>query len=151
MSAIFQDAGIVYDIQNSDQYTPIVINIGNSETVFQQAPVTGIRIEQQVDFSLAKTMSGNFNLVTFQDLPVTITIQGLRSLYKPCQGQESKESIGQIYKKMKASGANQIVQITIGATKEVYKAAIVALTQMSLPEAPGILTYNLTLFGVRST
>ena len=149
MSRVFERPGVVLGQEISEQeYTPVTIQIGEDKTFFQQAPITEIRIDQQVDFSLAKTMAGNFNLVTFQDLPVTITIQGLRSLYPACDKSKSQESIGQVYKKSKASNQNNLVQLTIGS--EVYKATIVALTQMSSQQAPGILIYNLTLFGVRT-
>lgn len=150
MSIIFQQGpGIVSGSPLSEEeYTCIVIQLGG-QTILQKAPITGIRIDQQVDFSLSKTMAGNFNLVTFQDLPVTITIQGMISLYSPCDTEQNTQTLGQLYRRAKASGDFQPIQIVIGGT-QVYYATIVALTQISSPDAPGLLTYNLTLFGVRA-
>ena len=123
---------------------------GAGKTYFDYAPILGIRIDQQVDFSLAKTLAGNFNLVTFQDLPVTISISGMRSLYTTCQGTQG-QNIAQLYNNMKASGQGvaQTLDLVIGG-KDHYKAVIVALTELSDQRSPGILSYSLTLFGVRT-
>lgn len=152
MGQIFETPGIIQGTPLKQGYTCLAIKLNSDQDMpyFSQAPVIGIRIDQQVDFSLAKTLAGNFNLVTFEDLPVTITLRGIRSLYSFCDANKG-QSIGQMYKKLKAasSGQLQAVDITIGG-KEQYKAVIVAFTQASSDEAPGILSYNLTLFGVRA-
>lgn len=147
---VFDSPGIV-KTQVQAGYTCVVIE-GQGKTYFQQAPILGIRIDQQVDFSLAKTLAGNFNLVTFQDLPVTINIAGMRSLYdNACQGNKKNGNIAELYKSMKvsASGQAQTLQIVIGGTDH-YKAVIVALTEQSTQTSPGLLSYSLTLFGVRT-
>lgn len=123
----------------------LVFQTEEAETYFAQAPVIGIRIDEQVDFSLAKTLAGNFNLVTFQDLPVTISINGIRSLYTSCKG--AAAGISELYKKMKAGSKTQLIKLTIDKT--TYQGVIVAFTQAST-ETPGILIYSLTIFGVRT-
>lgn len=149
MGKVFDSPGIVKtEVQSG--YTCVVIK-GNGSTYFSEAPILGIRIDQQVDFSLAKTLAGNFNLVTFQDLPVTINISGMRSLYKnTCQGSKNGGNIAQLYKNLKASsGKAQTLEIVIGGTDH-YKTVIVALTEQSDERSPGLLSYSLTLFGVRT-
>ena len=123
----------------------LMFQTGAAKTYFAQAPVLGIRIDQQVDFSLSKTLQGNFNLVTFEDLPVVISINGMRNLYTGCKN-NTNGSISQLYKKMKASSKKQLLQLTIDKT--TYKGVIVSFTQANT-ETPGILTYSLTIFGVR--
>lgn len=150
MGKVFDSPGIVKtDVEAG--YTCVVIQ-GQGKTYFQQAPILGIRIDQQVDFSLAKTLAGNFNLVTFQDLPVTINISGMRSLYdNTCKGSKKSGNIAQLYKSMKVSksGKAQTLNVVIGGTDH-YKAVIVALTEQSDERSPGLLSYSLTLFGVRT-
>ena len=146
--SVFKGPGVVIG-RPIQGYQCITIKGAGAETYFQQAPATGIRIDEQVDFSLSKTLAGNFNLVTFEDLPVTITIRGMRSLYSSC-GNSRSRSIGELYKRLKASKSSYVrtLDIVIGGAQQ-YRAVIVAFTQASSQEAPGILTYNLTLFGVR--
>ena len=150
MGKVFDSPGIVKtDIEAG--YTCVVIQ-GQGKTYFQQAPILGVRIDEQVDFSLSKTLAGNFNLVTFQDLPVTINISGMRSLYdNTCKGSKKSGNIAQLYKNMKVSksGSAQMLNVVIGGTDH-YKAVIVALTEQSDERAPGLLSYSLTLFGVRT-
>ena len=145
---IFEQPGIL-QTKIDHGYTCIVIK-GAAKTYFQQAPILGIRIDQQVDFSLAKSLAGNFNLVTFEDLPVTITISGMRDLYYGKCSKDKKGNIAELYKRMKvsANGKAELLDIIIGG-QEQYRAVLVALTQQSDQRVPGLLSYSLTLFGVR--
>lgn len=148
MTKLFQKPSMVFsDVQLG--YKCITITNPAVGTTFAQAPVIGIKITEQVDFSLAKTLSGNFNLVTFQDLPVVISLSGLRSLYTPCTNKDNIKSIAQLYNTIKASSTgtqSKLLDITIG--KQAYKGTIVALSQQS-SNIPGILTVSLTIFGTR--
>ena len=147
MGEVFQPAGMYIGKQDTSLtklQKVLTFQTEEAKTYFAQAPVVGIRVDQQVDFSLAKTLQGNFNLVTFQDLPVTISITGMRSLYTTCG--DSTANIGDLYKKMKAGVKKELIQLTLD--KSVYRGVIVAFTQANT-EIPGILTYSLTIFGVR--
>lgn len=146
MSNVFDPAGIVISKKTSGNIINKVLIIrGVSQTYFAQAPVMGIKIEQQVDFSLSKTLKGNFNLVTFQDLPVVITISGMQNLATGCNRKST--DISDLYAKARVGSSGQrIITLTLGGTE--YKGIIVAFSQAS-SDIPGIITYNMTLFGVR--
>ena len=150
MAEVFgQGAGLVQAAQLKNGYQYIIIKGGNAQVYFQQAPVTGIRIDQQVDFALAKTLAGNFNLVTFEDLPVTISIHGMINLYTGCGKSSDISSIAKLYKSSKAGTSSTVKPFSIVIGQSQYKAVIVAMTQQGTSETPGIMAYQLTMFGVR--
>ena len=147
MSEVFKDgSGIIINSKTTQDSKIITIKAPGHDAVFATAPVTSIVISQQTDFNLAKTLAGNFNLVVFQDLPVTINLSGLRALKQLCN--QKTASIGELYKALKGS-ADKRIKITIG--QQIYQGVVVALQQRSAAsQIPGIVTYSLSMFGVRS-
>lgn len=149
MSNVFgEGAGLLISPKTAPDSEIIVIKADGQDTVFAQAPVTAIHITQQTDFNLAKTLAGNFNLVVFQDLPVNITLSGLRTLSSPCS-KKGQGNIENLYKALKGN-ADKRITIIIGG-QETYQGVVVSLQQRSAASQwPGIITYNLSMFGVRS-
>ena len=117
---------------------------GNGSRYFAEAPVFGIKIDQQVDFNLSKTLKGNFNLTVFEDLPVVITITGMQALYSTCNG--STGDISRLYKEDKAGKVGSL-RLTI--KNAMYDGVVVSFSQQTMSDFPGAATYSLTLFGVR--
>lgn len=140
----------------TNPYTYVAIQT-DGQVFKARAPLTGITIKQHVDYSLSKTMSGNFNLITFQDTAVQITIQGLTAISKfICNqkgqvksGEDRADSIATFYKNNKASSkTSKQIKISLGKNG-VYKGVVISLTQRD-SQTPGCLQYDMTLFGVRT-
>ena len=152
---VFTSAGLLQsESKNPYSYVTIQQKSGTTSNIFvSKAPVTGITIKQHVDYSLSKTMAGNFNLITFQDTAVEINIQGLTAVSSfVCTGSGKTsgniKSIADFYKQNKAS-ARKSGRITIVLSQGgTYQGVVISLTQRS-SNIPGCVEYDLTLFGVR--
>ena len=138
------------------EYKYVIIKVsGSSQYVLGQAPVTGISIQQHIDYNIVKTMSGNFGMITFQDHPVAITISGLRMMLTNCTAEGMTGDITQLYEKYRGaigvgSGdvVNKFIEITVG--KQTFYGIIVGLTQRTATgDFPGLVQYALSIYGVR--
>ena len=131
----------------------------NQKVYFAQAPIMGIHIQQQVDYSMMKTLAGNFGLLTFQDHPVVINVSGIRNLAQNiCDSNGARSSsaadVTDLYEQYKSSRKQStqkiLMNITIG--QDTYKGVIIALQQRSMNQSdfPGIISYSLVLLGARA-
>lgn len=126
-----------------------LVGLNAKDILLGQAPIQGISISQGVDYSIAKTLAGNFSLLTFQDHPVIIKISGFQCPASTCDPKIQKNQAGELFKTYKASN-NSATPLTVTIANTAYKAYLISVQltggQMQIP---GILSYTLTFFGAR--
>lgn len=124
---------------------------------FAQAPITGISIQQSVDYSINKNLAGNFDMLVFQSHPVVIRIQGIQIIaYYNCENDKSltptysQSNIQKLYQEATAGlRQNNKKPLTITVAGDVYKAVIVHLRRQSFDKFNGTMSFDLTLYGVK--
>lgn len=122
----------------------------DAENYFNILPVLDVQINQRTDLSITKTLSGTFNYVVFQDMPVSLSITGIYALGQPCKGtgNVTKATIQDLYTKYKIGNkSNSTLRVTLNGIS--YDVMAVSLQQRGSGIAEGIMAYVLSMIGVR--
>lgn len=116
------------------------------------APANRISIDESVDFSLNKALSGDFLVSSFGYKPVMITINGL-DIYQDNCTSGSKETVQSFYDKWNVH-ANKNARIvvgmaTAGSSGRSYSCVLVSLQRVTAQEleVSGVGKYVMTLYG----
>lgn len=126
-----------------------------SRVLVTTAPVTGVKITQQVDFNLTKTFGRDFLIATFGDQPVNIALEGLNIYNSDCNSLVTGQTnqIVAFYNANKVStNLKQRVDVGIygvGATK-AFRCALVGLSVSADggSASSGVYGYRLVMLGV---
>lgn len=130
-----------------------------SKLLAATAPAEQVRIDAGVDFSLSKSLAGDFLVSTFGYRPVMIVISGLDIYNDPCLiaaggGQETVQSF---FDKWNVH-ANKTARIDVGMASAgssgvAYRCVLVDLKRMSAQELTGggVGRYVMTLYGAKVT
>ena len=147
-SKIFENSGLVFT-KDTNPYDYISISVGDAVSILR-APITGIKIRQTVDFNILKTVAGNFNIVTFGQLPTVIQLTGIKSVFSSCDKptQNNTVTLEQIYKKCRASATSDKKEIKITIDNVSYSGTLIAITQQNT-EYDGTLVYDMSIIGIR--
>lgn len=122
-------------------------------------PITGLHIQEGVDFSITKALDQDFFIAAFGDSPVTIIMRGISFDKVPTclptpQGQSSKQDRAmEFYDKYKLStDINNRVDIGISTTDISYRCALIAMEAQKSGEGAGsqsVYSYTMKLIGAR--
>lgn len=117
------------------------------------APANRISIDESVDFSLNKALSGDFLVSSFGYKPVMITINGLDIYQDTCTSASNKETVQSFYDKWNVH-ANKNARIivgmaTSGSSGRSYSCVLVSLQRITAQEleVAGVGKYVMTLYG----
>lgn len=123
------------------------------DVLITTAPANRISIDESVDFSLHKALSGNFLVSSFGYKPVTITINGLDIYQDTCGTYTGKETVQSFYDKWNVH-ANKNARIivgmaTAGGSGRSYSCVLVSLQRVTAQEleVSGVGKYVMTLYG----
>ena len=131
-------------------------------------PVTGLHIQEGVDFSITKSLSQDFLVAAFGDSPVTIMLRGISFDEVPeclpsnqTTGADGKTTTAQqdrameFYDRYKLSAdIENRVDIGISTTNISYRCALIAMEVQKAGDGTGnqnLYSYTIKLIGVRKT
>lgn len=130
-----------------------------SKLLAATAPAEQIRVDAGVDFSLSKSLAGDFLVSTFGYRPVMIVISGLDIYNDPCliASGEGQETVQSFFDKWNVH-ANKTARIDVGMASAgssgvAYRCVLVDLKRMSAQELTGggVGRYVMTLYGAKVT
>lgn len=152
-SKIFEKSGLVFT-KDTNPYAYISISVGDAVSILR-APITGIKIRETVDFNILKTVAGNFNIVTFGQLPTVIQLTGIKSVFNSCDKSTPPQTqnnntvtLEQIYKRCRASATLDKKEIKITIDNVSYSGTLIDITQQNT-EYDGTLVYDMSILGIR--
>jgi hypothetical protein len=161
--SLFSPVGSVNKAQLTDSSKVAYITISEAygdNIILGYAPITGVDIKQLTDYSVTKSLFGDFLVSTFGDTPVMITLRGLNFFnINGCllTGQkESKTQIMDFYKENRVSSAPSkrfdISIATSSTSTSAFRCVIVGLDTQNMSTDDGIsnilYNYTMTLIGV---
>lgn len=121
------------------------------------APADNIRIDEGVDYTLSKSLAGDFMVATFGHKPVTITISGFDIYNDPCLEQRGALTVQAFYDKWNVHN-NKEARINVGMAGSTgagtaYRCVLVALQRHTAQEltVDGVGKYTMMLFGALMT
>ena len=147
---IFGRAGIAYTNEYNN-YAYVTVDFDKKLSIYR-APITGIVISQNSDFTILKTLGGGFNILAFGDLPVIIKLSGLRSLggtqlCKDTEPGQTDVTFQDVFKNYRV-GVVGSKQITITMADIMYKGMLISLKQGN-SDIDGVCVYDLGIIAVR--
>ena len=161
---IFPSGGVSWDKNRETEQKETFITLSwwvtNSlrRMAIARAPITGVRIKSEVDYSVTQALEGDFLLASFGNRPVDITLDGLY-IYDTVGCDESfltrtikatwHITLPELYAKTRVSEhPEQRIQVDI-ANKGVYICAVVGLEMWTDANSSytGIVKYKLHLIG----
>ena len=162
MTTIFdrQDRGGVERIRTNGRtaYITMWADAGNAlgNVLMSTAPADQIRIEEGVDFTLSKALSGDFLIATFGHKPVTITISGFDIYNDPCLKTQVPTVQG-FYDRWNVH-VNKAARINLGMAGSsgagtAYRCVLVSLRRDTAQDMgiDGVGKYTITLLGALMT
>ena len=157
MSIIFQRSSFFKDTNSNKDYSYVTIMDDKTmQTFFGMAPVMSISINDSTDTSITKNMQGGFNYASFQDNPSIIQITGFYPIASysrdnKCKTSTSTSTIDKFFNKYKASKSNSTLKLTVG--DQTYNTILINMRRESLQDSKyaGLMGYQMTLIGKRTT
>ena len=149
-NSVFDRAGIVYT-KEQNNYAYVTVKFDDKLSIYR-APITGIVISQNSDFTILKTLGGGFNILAFGDLPVIIKLSGLRSLggsqlCKDTTSGDTDITLQDVFKNYRV-GVVGSKQISITLADVIYKGMLISLKQGN-SDTDGVCVYDLGIIAVR--
>jgi hypothetical protein len=158
-----QDNGgvIRHDVADYPTYITMWADAGDAlgAVLMSTAPASRIRITEGVDYTLSKSLSGDFLVSTFGHKPLTIEIDGFDIFYDRCKVAADKPTVQAFYDKWNVH-VNKDARINVGmagasGAGTAYRCVLVALTRstdaVSGLDTEGVGSYNMVLLGAQLT
>lgn len=154
MAKIFGGAGggVAWLDTDTTGYSYITISGSSIESFLTgRAPATDIQINTSADYSINKTLKGDFLVSSFGLRPVDISIDGF-DIYtaQGCSELSTKERV-QVFWSTYNVHADKDARVTVSINNLVYRCVLLAMESgysSSAQDTAGIGTYKLNFIGV---